>query len=62
MKPYQNVSLVNLPLSPYDIVAVLKDTDEKENIIRAQVKDGKQRCEVHGRHPWRCGQDLQVRR
>ncbi|MFB3897098.1 MAG: hypothetical protein ACE14V_12425 [bacterium] len=38
MKKYQNVSLVNLPLSPYDIIIVFKDTDGKENIIRAQVK------------------------
>jgi len=38
MKKYQNVSLVDLPLSPYDIIIVLKDKDERENIIRAQVK------------------------
>ena len=38
MKKYQNVSLVNLPLSPYDIVIVLKDANQKETIIRAQVK------------------------
>ena len=38
MKRYQNVSLVDLPLSPYDIIIVFKDTDGKENIIRAQVK------------------------
>lgn len=38
MKRYQNVSLVDLPLSPYDIIIVLKKTDGSENIIRAQVK------------------------
>ncbi len=38
MKKYQNVSLVDLPLSPYDIIIVRKETDETEDIIRAQVK------------------------
>lgn len=38
MKRYQNVSLVDLPLSPYDIIIVFKQPDGKENIIRAQVK------------------------
>lgn len=38
MKKYQNVSLVDLPLSPYDIIIVFKDERDKENIIRAQVK------------------------
>ncbi len=38
MKRYQNVSLVDLPLSPYDIIIVLKGTDDSEDIIRAQVK------------------------
>ena len=37
MKRYQNVSLVDLPLSTYDIIIVRKD-DEKDDIIRAQVK------------------------
>ncbi|MBI2849835.1 MAG: hypothetical protein HYX80_02190 [Chloroflexi bacterium] len=41
MKKYQNVSLVDLPLSPYDIIIVFKDADGKENIIRAQVKTAK---------------------
>ncbi len=40
MKKYQNVSLVDLPLSPYDIIVVLDDGDEE--IIRAQVKTAKQ--------------------
>jgi hypothetical protein len=38
MKKYQNVSLVDLPLSPYDIIVVLKNEKGEENIIRAQVK------------------------
>ncbi|MDI6760327.1 MAG: hypothetical protein QMD05_05835 [Candidatus Brocadiaceae bacterium] len=38
MKRYQNVSLVDLPLSPYDIIIVFKEEDGAENIIRAQVK------------------------
>lgn len=37
MKRYGNVSLVDLPLSPYDIVIVYK-TEEGEDIVRAQVK------------------------
>jgi len=37
MKKFQNVSLVDLPLSPYDIIIALKNED-KETIIRAQVK------------------------
>ncbi|MDI6735671.1 MAG: hypothetical protein QME42_05690 [bacterium] len=38
MKRYQNVSLVDLPLSPYDIIIVRKLEDGGEDIIRAQVK------------------------
>ena len=38
MKRYQNVSLVDLPLSPYDIIVVFKQPDGKEDILRAQVK------------------------
>ena len=41
MKKYHNVSLVDLPLSPYDIIIVLKDPNKKEDIIRAQVKTAK---------------------
>ena len=37
MKRYHNVSLVDLPLSQYDIVIVLKKNGEDE-IVRAQVK------------------------
>ncbi len=32
MKKYQNVSLVDLPLSPYDIIIVFKDSEKKETI------------------------------
>ena len=38
MKRYGNVSLVDLPLSPYDIVIVRKLEDETEDIIRIQSK------------------------
>jgi len=38
MKRYQNVSLVDLPLSPYDIIIVRKLSYGGEDIIRAQVK------------------------
>jgi hypothetical protein len=38
MKRYQNVSLVDLPLSRYDIIIAIKRGGEQEDIIRAQVK------------------------
>jgi len=38
MKKYQNVSLVDLPLSTYDIIIVRKLDNKQEDIIRAQVK------------------------
>jgi len=38
MKKYQNVSLVDLPLSSYDIIIVRKLKKGDEDIIRAQVK------------------------
>ncbi len=39
MKKYRNVSLVNLPLSPYDIIIVLPSKKlGREEIIRAQIK------------------------
>ena len=37
MKRYGNVSMVDLPLSPYDIVIVFK-REHGEDIVRAQVK------------------------
>lgn len=41
MKKFQNVSLIDLPLSPYDIIVVFKEEDGTEDIIRAQVKTAK---------------------
>jgi hypothetical protein len=38
MKKYKNVSLVDLPLSPYDIIIARKMQDGSEDIIRVQVK------------------------
>lgn len=48
MKRYQNVSLVDLPLSPYDIIIVLKKSDDTEDIIRAQVKTATQSVSFTG--------------
>ena len=48
MKRYQNVSLVDLPLSPYDIIIVLKKGDDSEDIIRAQVKTATQSVSFTG--------------
>ena len=48
MKKYQNVSLVDLPLSPYDIVIVFKEKDGTENIIRAQVKTASENIKFTG--------------
>lgn len=42
MKKYQNVSLVDLPLSPYDIIIVRQGAEGHEDIIRAQVKTARQ--------------------
>lgn len=41
MKRFQNVSLVDLPLSPYDIIIAVKNDDNSEDIIRVQVKTSK---------------------
>jgi hypothetical protein len=38
MKRYLNVSLVNLPLSEYDILVVFKNENEEEIFIRVQSK------------------------
>ena len=38
MKRYQNVSLVDLPLSTYDIIIAYKLANGDEDIIRVQVK------------------------
>ena len=34
MKKYQNVSLVDLPLSPYDIIIVRKEGDNTEDHLK----------------------------
>lgn len=41
MKRFNNVSLVDLPLSTYDIVIVTQDDDQNEVFIRVQVKTAK---------------------
>ncbi len=38
MKKYHNVSLIDLPLSPYDLIVVFKNEFGEETIIRAQIK------------------------
>ena len=38
MKRYHHVSLMDVPLSSYDILIDLRDADDHEEIIRAQVK------------------------
>lgn len=48
MKKYQNVSLVDLRLSTYDIIIVLKNEDDKEDFIRAQVKTAKKDIKFTG--------------
>jgi len=48
MKRYKNVSLVDLPLSPYDIIIVFKKPDGKEDILRAQVKTASNRISFTG--------------
>lgn len=48
MKRYQNVSLVDLPLSPYDIIIARKLPDGSEDIIRAQTKTAKEKISFIG--------------
>jgi len=48
MKRYQNVSLVDLPLSPYDIIIVLRRENGTEEIIRAQVKTARRSISFTG--------------
>ena len=48
MKRFQNVSLVDLPLSSYDIIIALKKKDGSEEIIRAQVKTAKKQINFVG--------------
>lgn len=48
MKRYQNVSLVDLPLSTYDIIIVRKGMDGSEDILRAQVKTAPKKLSFTG--------------
>lgn len=48
MKKFQNVSLVDLPLSTYDIVIVLKEKNGSEQTVRAQVKTARQNISFVG--------------
>ncbi len=48
MKRYANVSLVDLPLSPYDIIIVRKLADSSEDIIRLQCKTAKNSVKFTG--------------
>ncbi|MCD4744904.1 MAG: hypothetical protein K8R58_01240 [Bacteroidales bacterium] len=49
MKKFQNVSLVDLPLSSYDIIIARKIKDqENEDIIRVQVKTAKKSISFTG--------------
>lgn len=48
MKKYQNVSLVDLPLSTYDVIIVRKVEDGSEDIIRAQVKTARKAISFTG--------------
>jgi len=41
MKKYGNVSLVDLPLSSFDIIVVRKMSDDSEDIVRIQSKTAK---------------------
>lgn len=48
MKKYQNVSLVDLPLSPYDIIIVRKKDEDGEDMIRVQVKTSRKSISFTG--------------
>jgi hypothetical protein len=48
MKKYQNVSLVDLPLSSYDIIIVRKKDEDGEDIIRVQVKTSRKSISFTG--------------
>lgn len=48
MKKYGNVSLVDLPLSPYDIIIVRKMADNSEDIIRIQSKTARKSVSFTG--------------
>ena len=48
MKRYHHVSLMDVPLSSYDMLIDLKNTDDHEEIIRAQVKTARKRVPFTG--------------
>ncbi len=48
MKKFQNVSLVDLPLSSYDIIIVRKSEEGNEDFIRVQVKTAKKQVSFVG--------------
>lgn len=48
MKKYKNVSLVDLPLSSFDIIIVFSDEYNYETIVRAQVKTSKKSVSFKG--------------
>lgn len=48
MMRYQNVSLVDLPLSTYDMIIARKLSDGSEQIIRAQVKTARKSVSFTG--------------
>lgn len=49
MRKYQNVSLIDLPLRPYDLIVVLKENDEDGIIIKARIKVAKKSVSFIGR-------------
>lgn len=48
MKRYHHVSLMDVPLSSYDMLIDLRDADDHEQIIRAQVKTARTRVPFRG--------------
>ena len=48
MKRYHHVSLMDVPLSSYDMLIDLRDADDHEQIIRAQVKTARKRVPFTG--------------
>ena len=48
MKKYHHVSLMDVPLSSYDMLIDLRNTGEHEEIIRAQVKTARTRVPFTG--------------
>ena len=48
MKRYHHVSLMDVPLSSYDMLIDLRDADDHDQIIRAQVKTARTRVPFTG--------------